>query len=348
MAATSAIPTPEKSGQKEQEASSKATPTLTLGSDTAPAATDTASGGSPSPTSTPDAAVDSMPRTSPEPTSTPISTNLEIIHTRFWPESDTLDRSSAFDFGASATYTSSDDTNAGVTAFGLKAGDAIPNPDNCNEWTIPTDRPFWHDQESYSPGQHTFSRTFTYVEDPAYTRLVVWVRLWQGENNLYCAQRVYSLFTPTSTPIPPNPTSTPIPPTPTSTPLPPSPTSTPIPVGLHVLNTSFWPASETVDRDTLSEFGASITYASSYDTQVVIVAYGLKDEAIPDPSTCAWTIPDGRPFWSTGGEDFLPGQHAISQEFTYEDDSEYTHLIIWVWVNGSGEESCAQHVYTLE
>jgi hypothetical protein len=254
-----------------------------------------------------------------------------VIHTHFWPESDILDRGSAFNFGASVTFDNSDTINAGVTAFGIKVTEATPDPANCDEWTVPMGRPFWHDQKSYSPGQHTFSRDYTYADDPEYTHLIVWIRLWREEGNLYCEQRIYALPSPTSMPITPE------------------PTSTVIPTGLHVIDTNFWPASATVDRDTLSRFGASIAYDSSYDTKVIIAAYGLKEgEEIPDPSICTKTIPEGRPFWSTGGEDFSPGQHTVSQEFAYEDDPDYTHLIIWVRVSGDGEEHCDQHVYTLE
>ena len=349
--AKTAIPTRE--GGRQQDELSKATkatpdPTQTLESETVFDKTGKVNGDAATPS--PDATIGSQPHATPEPSSTPIlpeptltpipptpsSTPLpgspRVIHTRFWPESDILDRGSAFDFGASVTFTNSDDINAGVTAFGLNAGEeATPDPNNCAEWTIPMGRPFWHDQESYSPGQHTFSRDYKYADDPEYTHLIVWIRLWQEESNLYCEQRIYALPSPTSMPITPE------------------PTGTVIPAGLHVTDTNFWPASGTVDRGTLSWFGASIAYESSYDTNAVIAAYGLKKgEAIPDPSICTKTIPEGRPFWSTGGEDFPPGQHTVSQEFAYEDDPEYTHLIIWVRVNGGGEEHCDQHVYTLE
>lgn len=351
IAATAALPTPEGSLQKEQDELSAATPapTQTLEPETILDETKKIITDSPSPTPLPDAAADSTPHATPEPSSTPIpleptltpippettSTPLpgspQVIHTRFWPESDTLDRGSAFDFGASVTFANSDAINAGVTAFGLKSTEATPDPDNCDEWAIPMGRPFWHDQESYSPGQHTFSRDYKYADDPEYTHLIVWIRLWQEEGNLYCEQRIYALPAPTGMPITPE------------------PTSTVIPSGLHVINTNFWPAAGIVDRDTFSWFGASIAYDSSYDTKVVIAAYGLKEgEAIPDPSICTKTIPEGHPFWSTGGEDFPPGQHTVSQDFAYEDDPEYTHLIIWVWASGGGEESCAQHVYALE
>ncbi|MBN1976778.1 MAG: hypothetical protein JW918_05205 [Anaerolineae bacterium] len=344
-AVTAVIPTPE-SRQKEQDTLSKATPESEAVRDE----TEKVSGNSPAPTPSPNAGIDSETRSTPEPSgtpilleptltpipptpsSTPLPGSLQVIHTRFWPESDTADHGSAFDFGASVTFTNSDTINAGVTAFGLKAGiEASPDPNNCDEWTIPVGRPFWHDQESYSAGQHTFSRDYKYADDPEYTHLVVWIRLWQEKGNLYCEQRIYALPSPTSMPITPE------------------PTSTVIPTGLHLIDTNFWPASGTVDRDTLSRFGASIAYDSSYDTKVLIAAYGLKEgEAIPDPSTCTKTIPEGRPSWSTGGEDFPPGQHTVSREFAYEDDPDYTHLVIWVRVSGGGEEHCDQQVYVLE
>lgn len=344
IATTTAIPTP--GGSRQQDELSKAALDLTR---TLESETITGKVNDDVATPSPDAAIDPKPRSTPEPsstpilleptltpippapTSTPIPGSPQVIHTRFWPESDTLDRGSAFDFGASVTFTNSDDINAGITAFGLKSTEATPDPNNCDEWTIPMGRPFWHDQESYSPGQHTFSRDYKYADDPEYTHLIVWIRLWREEGNLYCEQRIYALPAPTSMPITPE------------------PTSTVIPTGLHVIDTNFWPAAEIVDRDTLSWFGASIAYDSSYDTTVLIAAYGIKEgEAIPDPSTCTWIIPDGRPFWSTGGEDFSPGQHTVSQEFSYEDDPEYKYLFVGVRVSGGGEEYCDQHVYTLE
>ncbi len=176
----------------------------------------------------------SAPMPAETPTDHPPATGHSLIEepqflASFWPASESADPNASFQFGAELSYSSEGNTRAGVTAFGLKAGEYAPDPDHCDEWTIPEERPFWHDEESFAPGHNLYLRRgFTYQDDPEYVSLVVWARVWGHDH--HCAQRIYSLVRSGPTPAAASPTPAPASPTPaasTPTPLPPAPTPSP-------------------------------------------------------------------------------------------------------------------------
>ena len=132
-----------------------------------------------------------------------------------------VDRNVAFEFGADVSAVSSQDTIATIGAFQLYPSEDVPD---CESRTIPTDRSFWANQNSYAPGQYTFSQRFRYSDLPGTDRLVVYVRVSEAGiagQVLYCTEQVYGL-TPTATSVTRTPTPTPFPPAPS-----------PVPIGPH-------------------------------------------------------------------------------------------------------------------
>jgi Tol biopolymer transport system component len=137
---------------------------------------------------------------------TPTSLPPGLAHIAFWPEPGTeLDRSLGFDFGADIAYNAQEQTIAHIAAFQLYPGET---PSDCMTPSIPLDRQFWAEQQTFDPGPFTFGRRFFYAELPGTDRLVVRASVIRPDvigQVLYCEQEVYPLVSVigTSTPTPP-------------------------------------------------------------------------------------------------------------------------------------------------